>query len=178
MAAKNQRILEEGFAVFARRGIASVTMTDAHYPLSHDTGNGKVFTTLTEEETRELQNDLVRSWDKLQRIVGDIEIDGRPALAVLFRPPTLAVSRIGLETVLDCGFHHSVSGSFSTEDYKATNVQGLYRSLINNTKSGAVLVMHMSQNSLYTADAVDMLLTEMERRNSLLQFVSLSEDLK
>lgn len=28
MAAKNQRILEEGFAVFARRGIASVTMTD------------------------------------------------------------------------------------------------------------------------------------------------------
>jgi hypothetical protein len=137
-----------------------------------------VFTTLTEEEARELQNDLVRSWDKLQRIVGDIEIDGRPALAVLFRPPTLAVSRIGLETVLDCGFHYSVSGSFSTEDYKATNVQGLYRSLINNTKSGAVLVMHMSQNSLYTADAVDMLLTEMERRNSPLQFVSLSEDLK
>lgn len=152
--------------------------TDAHYPLSHDTGNGKVFATLTEEEARELQNDLVRSWDKLQRIVGDIEIDGRPALAVLFRPPTLAVSRIGLETVLDCGFHYSVSGSFSTEDYKATNVQGLYRSLINNTKSGAVLVMHMSQNSLYTADAVDMLLTEMERRNSPLQFVSLSEDLK
>jgi len=41
-----------------------------------------------------------------------------------------------------------------------------------------VLVMHMSQNSLYTADAVDMLLTEMERRNSPLKFVSLSEDLK
>jgi len=152
--------------------------TDAHYPLSHDTGNGKVFTTLTEEEAIELQKDLVTSWEKLQRIVGDIEIDGKPALAVLFRPPTLAVSKIGLETVLDCGFHYSVSGSFSTEDYKATNVQALYRSLLANTKSGAVLVMHMSQNSLYTADAVDMLLTEMERRNSPLKFVSLSQDLK
>lgn len=152
--------------------------TDAHYPLSHDTGNGKVFTTLTEEEAIELQKDLVRSWEKLQQIVGDIEIDGKPALAILFRPPTLAVSKIGLETVLDCGFHYSVSGSFSTEDYKATNVQSLYRSMLNNTKSGAVLVMHMSQNSLYTADAVDMLLTEMERRKSPLKFVSLSEDLK
>jgi len=110
--------------------------------------------------------------------VGDIEIDGKPALSLLFRPPTLAVSKIGLQTVLDCGFHYSVSGSFSTEDYKATSAQSLYKTLFYNTKSGSVLVMHMSQNSLYTAEAVDMLLTEMERRKSPLQFVSLSENLQ
>ena len=37
--------------------------------------------------------------------------------------------------------------------------------------------MHMSQNSLYTAEALDMMMTELERRNSPLKFVSLSEDL-
>ena len=162
----------------AMAGHTVASHTDSHYPLSHDTGNGKVFETLTEEEALELQRDLVLSYEKLQRIIGDIENNGKPALSLLFRPPTLAVSKIGLETVLDCGFHYSVSGSLSTEDYKATNAQSLYRTLLNNTKSGAVLVMHMSQNSLYTAEAVDMLLTEMERRNSPLKFVSLSEDLR
>lgn len=162
----------------AMEGHTIASHTDSHFPLSHDVGNGRAFETLTRAEAMELQKDLVLSYDKLQRIIGDIEIDGRPALSRLFRPPTLAVSRIGLETVLDCGFLYSVSGSFSTEDYKATNVQSLYYSLLNNTRSGAVLVMHMSQNSLYTADAVDKLLTEMERRNSPLRFVSLAEDLQ
>lgn len=163
----------------AMEGHTIASHTDAHFPLSHDTtGAGRIFETLTEEEALELQKDLVLSYEKLQRIVGDIEINGRPALSLLFRPPTLAVSKIGLETVLDCGFHYSVSGSFSTEDYKATDVQRLYRQLMNNAKSGAVLVMHMSQNSRYTADAVDMLLTELERHNSPLRFVSLSEDLQ
>ena len=162
----------------AMAGHTIASHTDAHFPLSHDTGNGRVFETLTEEEALELQKDLVLSYEKLQRIVGDIEIDGKPALSLLFRPPTLAVSKIGLQTVLDCGFHYSVSGSFSTEDYKATSAQSLYKTLFYNTKSGSVLVMHMSQNSLYTAEAVDMLLTEMERRKSPLQFVSLSENLQ
>lgn len=159
----------------AMAGHTIASHTDSHFPLSHDTGNGRVFETLTDEEALDLQKDLVLSYEKLQRVVGDIEIDGKPALSLLFRPPTLAVSKIGLQTVIDCGFHYSVSGSFSTEDYKATNEQSLYWSLLRNTKSGAVLVMHMSQNSIYTADAVDKLLTEMERRKSPLKFVSLSE---
>ena len=162
----------------AMDGHAIASHTDAHFPLSHDTGDGKVFETLTDQEALELQKDLVLSYEKLQRIVGDIEIDGKPALSLLFRPPTLAVSRIGLETVLDCGFHYSVSGSYSTEDYKATDAKKLYKALLNNTKSGTVLVMHMSQNSLYTADAVDMLLTELERKHSPLKFVSLTADLQ
>lgn len=151
--------------------------TDSHFPLSKDTGKGREFESLTDDEALELQKDLVLSYEKLQRVIGDVENDGKPALALLFRPPTLAVSKIGLETVFDCGFHYSVSGSFSTEDYKATSAQGLYWSLMQNVRSGAVLVMHMSQNSLYTAEALDMMMTELERRNSPLKFVSLSEDL-
>ena len=162
----------------AMEGHTIASHTDSHFPLSHDVGNGRVFETLTEEEALELQKDLVQCYEKLQRIVGDIEIDGKPALSLLFRPPTLAVSKIGLETVLDCGFRYSVSGSFSTEDYKATDAQRLYWSLITNVQSGSVLVMHMSQNSEYTAEAVDKLLTELENRNSPLKFVSLSECLQ
>lgn len=162
----------------AAAGHTVASHTDAHYPLSHDTGNGRIFESLTEEEAKELEADLVLSYEKLQRIIGDIAVDGQPALVPLFRPPTLAVSKIGLETVLDCGFTYSVSGSFSTEDYKAKNAKSLYQSMLQNVKSGAVLVMHMSQNSKYTAEAVDMLLTELEKRKSPLKFVSLAEDLK
>ena len=162
----------------AMEGHTIACHTDRHLPLSHETKNGRLYETLTDEEALELQQDLVRSYDRMQRIVGDLTIDGKPALSKLFRPPTLAVSKIGLQTVFDCGFTYSVSGSFSTEDYKATSAERLYRTMLANTRSGAVLVMHMSQNSVYTAEAVDLLLTEMERRNSPLRFVSLAEDLE
>ncbi len=162
----------------AAAGHAVASHTDSHYPLSHDTGTGRVFESLTEEEARELEADLVLSYEKLQRIIGDIAVDGKPALVPLFRPPTLAVSKIGLETVFDCGFTYSVSGSFSTEDYKAANATNLYRSMLGHIRSGAVLVMHMSQNSRYTAEALDMLMTELEKRKSPMKFVTLAEDLK
>jgi peptidoglycan/xylan/chitin deacetylase (PgdA/CDA1 family) len=119
----------------AMAGHTIASHTDSHFPLSHDTGNGRVFETLTDEEALDLQKDLMLSYEKLQRVVGDIEIDGKPALSLLFRPPTLAVSKIGLQTVIDCGFDYSVSGSFSTEDYKATSEQSLYWSLLRYTKS-------------------------------------------
>ncbi len=161
----------------AMAGHSIASHTDAHLPLSHDTGNGRVFESITEEEAETLAEDLMLSYEKLQRIIGDIAIDGKPALVPLFRPPTLAVSKLGLETVLDCGFTWSVSGSFSTEDYKATSAKALYNTMMRNVRSGAVLVMHMSQNSVYTAEALDLMLTELERRKSPLQFVSLAEDL-
>lgn len=93
-------------------------------------------------------------------------VNGRPALSLLFRPPTLAVSKNGMEAVLDCGFTHVVSGSYTTQDYKATSASSLAETLKKRTRSGAVLIMHMSDNSIYTAEALDIYLSEMELRDA------------
>ena len=54
-----------------------------------------------------------------------------------------------------------MSGSYSTHDYIAQSAQALLDGMKAHTRSGAVIVMHMSDNSVYTADALDMYLTEM-----------------
>lgn len=146
----------------AAEGHAIGSHTHTHYALSNDTGSGRKYTDLTAEQVAELQQDLVTSYDTLQSIIGDIQVDGQPALCRIFRPPTLAMSRSGLETVLDCGFTYSVSGSFSTQDYAAKSAAEVFNKLKANTKDGAVLIMHMSDNSKYTAEAVDMYLTYLE----------------
>ena len=139
--------------------------TDSHYRLAIDeTGKGTTFRSLTEAEVQELAADLVTSYDTLQHIVGDMVVDGRPALTLLFRPPTLAISKEGLQTVLDCGFTFSVSGSCSTQDYNAKNAKALASTLRINSRPGAILVMHMSDNSVYTADALDLFFSANERK--------------
>ncbi len=154
--------------------------THTHYPLSNDEGNGRKFSELTQEQVNELKQDLVTSYDLLASIVGDIKIGNKPALSKIFRPPTLAAGKNGLAAVLDCGFTYVVSGSYTTQDYKATSAAKLASDLQKNTKSGAVFILHMSDNSIYTAAALDMYLSEMERKyaDKPYRFVSLSEVLE
>ncbi len=64
-----------------------------------------------------------------------------------------------------------------SEDYKAISAKALYNAMMRNVRSGAVLVMHMSQNSVCTAGAPDLMLTELERRKFPLRFDSPAEDL-
>ncbi len=153
--------------------------TRTHYPLSHDTGNGKKFTELLEAEVTELTEDLVASHQDLQKIIGDISVDGRPVLTKLFRPPTLAVGKNGLTAVLDCGYTHSVSGTYTSQDYKATDPKKLADALKRNTKDGAILIMHMSDTSVHTAEALDLYLSEMASRtaSSTFRFAGLGEGL-
>ena len=146
----------------ALEGHAVGSHTHTHFPLSNVNSTGKVYTELTGAQVEALQTDLVESYRALQSIIGDIEVDGTPALCRIFRPPTLAIGKNGLETVLDCGFTYSVSGYFTSEDYKAKDAASLAKTLKKNTKSGAVLIMHMSDNSIYTADALDIYLGDME----------------
>jgi peptidoglycan/xylan/chitin deacetylase (PgdA/CDA1 family) len=164
----------------AAEGHTIASHTNTHYPLSNDVGTGRSFSELTEKQIAELTEDLVTSYKVLQSIVGDVKVNGRAALAPLFRPPTMAVSRNGLVTVFDCGFTYSVSGSYATQDYKAPNASSLVAALKKNTKSGAVFVMHMSDTSLYTAEALDIYLKEMELLDAeeRYKFVSLIEVLK
>ena len=41
-----------------------------------------------------------------------------------------------------------------------------------------MFILHMSDNSIYTAEAIDLYLTEMEKQNEPYRFVGLSEVLK
>ncbi len=145
----------------ALAGHAIASHTNEHLPLSIDeTGAGVRFRSLDETERAALEADLVASYDALQRVVGDVVVDGRPALTLLFRPPTLAVSKIGLQTVLDCGYTFSVSGNLSSQDYKAQSAQKLAATLRPGLRSGSIIVMHMSDNSKYTAEALEIVLKE------------------
>ena len=158
-------------------GHSIASHTHNHFVLSNDTGSGTEFTDLSPAQVQELTRDLIASYELLQSIVGDISIDGRPALTRLFRPPTLAVGKSGLTAVLDCGFTYSISGSTTLNDYKAEDALKLADTLKESTKAGAVLVMHMSDNSIHTAQALDAYLSEMAAPASgkAFRFVSLGE---
>lgn len=149
--------------------------TDGHLPLSIVSANGYSYSELSEAEAEALRDDLVTSYKKLQSIIGDMEVDGQPALSRLFRPPTLAVGKLGLTTVFDCGFTYSVSGSYTTQDYEAKSADALASEIKWKTQSGAVLVMHMSDNSVYTADALDIYLTAMEQGSTPYRFARLTD---
>jgi hypothetical protein len=82
--------------------------------------------------------------------------------------------------VFDCGFSYSVSGSYTTHDYNAKSAEILSTDLKQHSKSGAILIMHMSDTSIYTAKALDIYLTEMELKKSgeMFRYASLGEVLK
>ena len=146
-----------------------------HFPLSNAVTDVR-FSDLSEEQRQALEQDLVTSYQTLQSIVGDMtDADGKPSLSLLFRPPTLAVGWSGLETVFDCGFTHSVSGYYTTSDYKAGNANNLATMIKKVCVPGAVIVMHFSDNAVYTADALDMVLTEYENSGRNFQFVGLNK---
>ncbi len=119
---------------------------------------------LTQEQLESMEEELITSYQIFQSIIGDIAVDGVPALSTLFRPPTLAVSKSGLETVFDCGYTYSVSGDYSTQDYKAESAEALASDLYRNIKSGTIAVMHISPNSIYTAEAIDLYIQALESR--------------
>ena len=111
-----------------------------------------------------LQEDILQSYVELENVIGDLD-----ELKLFFRPPTLAVSKLGIETVLDAGFSHVVSGDFSTRDYEAKSVEALKGKLDNGIlvngeveklKPGSIVVMHMSDESMFTAETLDAFFTE------------------
>lgn len=133
-----------------------------------DEKTGKQRQTQTATEYRE---DIVTSYQRLESVVGDVQVNGNYALTRFFRPPTLAISKIGFETLWDSGYTYIVSGSCSTKDYAAKSLcelvqlmqSGLYDKT-GNVKKGAILVMHMSDNAQYTARALDLILTANEAK--------------
>ena len=134
------------------------------------------FKELDEEQRQIIEDDIVQCYDTMQHIVGDMtDADGKPSLSLLFRPPTLAVGRNGLETVFDCGYTYSISGYYTSADYKAESAEVLAAELKPKIVSGAIIVMHFSDTAQYTADALDILLTDLENSGKEFHFVGLNK---
>ncbi len=154
-----------------------ISHSDTHMPLAMDLKQNWNFTEITEAQAEAIQADLEKSYQTLQSIVGDVRLEnGKPALSRLFRPPTMAVGRKGMEAVLDCGFTYIVNGRYTTRDYAATSASRLAREL-ESIRSGDVVILHMSDNSIYTADALDRFLTanEASDKGKKLRFARLSD---
>ncbi len=133
------------------------THTHEHRPLSDMIGDTMVYESLTEAEANALEEDIYLSWKTLAGVIGDMEVNGRSALIKILRPPTLAVSKLGLRSAFDLGLEYVASGSYSTHDYEAESAQALYEDIIEHLRPGAVLVLHMSAQAKNTPEALDML---------------------
>ncbi len=146
--------------------------TNSHMALSTLNKEKNIFESISNKNALKLQEELIISYDTLKNIIGDIRNDkGAPVLIPVFRSPTLAQSKIGLETVFDCGFKYSVSGDFSTGDYGVNSVnslvnilkKGLYEG--RGIESGSIIVMHMSPDAKFTPEALDKYLTDNKKFN-------------
>ena len=144
--------------------------TNRHRPMVWQTSNyGGNMTPMTEEEYAE---DVRLSYEELQKTVGDVMVDGKPALTHYFRPPTLAISKSGIKSIMDAGFSYIVSGYESTDDYAAPSLQAMIGAISHgiydekgNVRKGSILIMHMTDKAEYTAEALDYILTMNDARD-------------
>lgn len=112
------------------------------------------------------------SYNKLKYLAGDIILpDGTAAFKPYFRAPTLTISKAGFKALYDTGYEYIVSGSYSTHDYDQPSLESMINDIKKGiydrngkVKNGAVLVMHMSDLSVYTPTALDLLLIINEQR--------------
>lgn len=143
--------------------------SDKHKPMVvRDPKTGRQVQTQNKEEYRQ---ELAEAYQKLRAVTGDVTVNGKPALTRFFRPPTLAVSRAGMEALLETGYEYIISGSWSTYDYKAQSVSQLVRTIKDGVytqdgtvRKGTILVMHMGDACVYTPIALDILLTANEAK--------------
>lgn len=143
--------------------------SDKHKPMA--VMDPKTHKYVKTQEKEEYLKDLATSYQKLREVTGDVTVNGKPALTRFFRPPTLAISKMGLEALLDTGYDYIISGSTSTNDYKAKDItqlvdtikEGVYTQY-GEVKKGAILVMHMGDSVIYTPAALDILLTANEAK--------------
>lgn len=138
--------------------------------IANENGDGTyTYESISEEAGRRLRADVVNSYTTLNKYCGDVMVNGKKSLSTIYRPPTLAMSRIGMENILDVGFTYIVSGDFSSGDYNCNSVDELVNILRNGKKTwngtatvgnGSCLVLHMSPNAQFTAEALDIMIPE------------------
>lgn len=136
--------------------------------VARDPQTGKQVRTQGKEE---YSKDVVIAYQKLRDVTGDVTVNGKSSLTRFFRPPALAISKIGIESLFETGYEYIISGSTSSYDYKAKNVSELVRTIKNGiytengeVHKGTILVMHVGDASVYTSIGLDILLTANEAK--------------
>lgn len=142
--------------------------TDSHIPMVSRDSNGRQYSKMSYEE---FYRDIDTAYKKLESIVGDMRRpDGRPSLTKYFRPPTLAISYAGAKALLINGYTYIINGSASPDDFSVKDLQTEIKRLRDGiyyhgrVRNGAVFVIHMTASAKYTATALDILLTENEKK--------------
>lgn len=121
----------------------------------------------------EYAEDVAAAYKKLVDAIGDVNINGRYSLTRTFRPPTLALNKNGVQSIFDAGYSYIVSGFESTSDYASPMLPSTVGAIQNGiydengeVRTGSILVMHMTHAAKYTARALDIMLTENEKRTA------------
>ena len=143
--------------------------SDKHKPMAvRDPNTGRQAGTQSREE---YVKDLAIALQKLRSVVGDVRINDKTALTRFFRPPQMAVSKMGLESLFETGYEYIIDGSCSTEDYQASSVQQLLTKIKagiytenGEVRKGAIVTMHMTNTAKWTPIALDILLTANEAK--------------
>ena len=148
----------------AMAGHEVASHSNTHKPLADSNADHTEYDSLTQSETVAMRKDLVKSYNKLFKYTGDIRVDGKKALSLDFRPPTLEISKNGMFEVFDVGFRHIISGDVSTNDYEKDDYDHYLNEMKYGSpsyedgfkvKNGSVIVMHMVENAKYTAQVLD-----------------------
>ena len=153
------------------------SMTHTGLPMAIGLDGNTHYVEIDDMEADALRSDLITSYDTLLHIIGDMtNVSGKPSLTRYFRPPDLAASRRGLEVAFDLGFTYCVFGSYDCGDDKAKRASDMLDDMRLNTRSGSVLILRISDDCPYTAEALDAYLTRVEEKHY--RFVELSRALR
>lgn len=125
----------------------------------HDIGSHTYSHELLSESKETLEWSLTESYNAMAKVIGDLN-----SLKQYFRPPTLYVDKDGLSSVFESGYKYSISGNISTHDYESSSSDKIVNTIESQLKEGVgnVIVMHMNNQSYYTAEALDKFLTNNE----------------
>ena len=125
----------------------------------HDIGSHTYNHDILNSNKDDLLWSLTESYNSMSRIIGDLG-----SLKEYFRPPTLHVNKTGLSTVFESGYKYSISGNISTRDYEKNSSEELVKSIEDGLVDGVgnIVIMHMNNQSYYTAEALDKFLTNNE----------------
>lgn len=125
----------------------------------HDIGSHNYNHELLDTNKAELEKSLIKSYDVMSNVIEDLD-----SLRQYFRPPTLLLKKEGLAAVFESGYKYTISGNISTHDYESTSSQEILDAIEPGLVEGRgnIIVMHMNNQSYYTAEALDKFLTNNE----------------
>lgn len=125
----------------------------------HDIGSHTYNHDMLNTNKEDLNISLDKSYNTMANVIGDLD-----SLKPYFRPPTLLVTKEGLESVFERGFKYCINGNISTHDYESSSpkeiIDYIQAGLVKG--SGNIIVMHMNNQAYYTAEALDIFLTNNE----------------